>query len=77
MEALRGFGGAEGLARLMQVDLHQGLSTADDGPASVSARAAAFGENKLPETPPKTFLGLVWDNMHVSVSFRIKDRHLA
>ena len=69
MGALTTLGGVEGLARVLQVDPHQGLSSSDTGPTSVSARSAAFGENKLPETPPKTFLGLVWDNMHVSYFF--------
>lgn len=54
-------GGVAGLAKALGSDPHNGLDPAATGDNSIAAHAAAFGENKFPDRPPKvkSFVGLV------------------
>lgn len=56
-EKLKSYGGPAGLAKHVGSDIVAGLSDKDDA----AARAAAFGENRYPEQPPKAFWEYVWD----------------
>ncbi|PNW74900.1 hypothetical protein CHLRE_12g505350v5 [Chlamydomonas reinhardtii] len=58
MAALKGLGGAQGLAKKLATSLHEGLD-----PSTVDAHAEAYGHNKFKETPPKSFFSLVWENL--------------
>lgn len=49
MAALKGLGGAQGLAKKLATSLHEGLD-----PSTVDAHAEAYGHNKFKETPPKS-----------------------
>ncbi|EFJ50671.1 hypothetical protein VOLCADRAFT_88435 [Volvox carteri f. nagariensis] len=61
--ALKSIGGANGLAKKLLSDLHKGLDPQGQGLASIEAHVDAYGENKFPEVPPKSFLALVWGNL--------------
>ena len=65
MEALKRFGGVEGMAKLLSVNTHAGLDpTLPDGDdASIATHASVYGENKFAEVPPKAFFALVYENM--------------
>ncbi|PNH11294.1 putative calcium-transporting ATPase 5, plasma membrane-type [Tetrabaena socialis] len=60
--ALKGAGGAQGLAKKLYSDLHKGLDPQGQGLASIEAHGEAYGLNQFPEVPPKSFFALVWGN---------------
>lgn len=57
-QALAEYEGVEGLMGLLEVNLKTGLS---QDPQELARRRAAFGENVIPDRPPKSFLELCLD----------------
>lgn len=57
-QALAEYEGAEGLMGLLEVNLKTGLP---QDPQELAMRRAAFGENIIPDRPPKSFLALCLD----------------
>lgn len=60
---LKELGGVSGLAAAIGANITTGLDPAAEGDASIATHAATFGENKYKTQPPKSFFGLVWDNL--------------
>eukprot|EP00741_Cyanophora_paradoxa_P000940 tig00000448_g908.t1 len=60
LETLKQHGGVEGLAKMLKTDVGNGLS---GQPADLALRREAFGSNKIPPPPAKSFLGLVWQSL--------------
>lgn len=54
LDGLNGYGGVAGLAKKLGVDPTKGIGSGD-----VESRKTAFGENIIPEIPPKTYLQLL------------------
>ncbi|KAI3636130.1 hypothetical protein MIR68_005482 [Amoeboaphelidium protococcarum] len=62
LAALHSLGGVEGLQQALRSDVKTGLNK--DGVEDINSRKEYFGENRLPEQPPQTFLSLVWIALH-------------
>ncbi|KAI3636129.1 hypothetical protein MIR68_005481 [Amoeboaphelidium protococcarum] len=62
LSALHSLGGVEGLQQTLRSDVKTGLNK--DGVEDINIRKDYFGENRLPEQPPQTFLSLVWIALH-------------
>lgn len=56
--ALQAHGGVTGVARALRVELNRGISSAE-----LDDRRKAFGWNKIPEKPPKSYCAYVWDSL--------------
>jgi Ca2+-transporting ATPase len=56
VQQLEEFGGIEGLAEKLQTDLRNGIDEND-----IEERKTTFGENILPEKPPKSFFKLLFE----------------
>jgi len=64
-EKLQEYGGLEGIANALKVDVKKGLPPHDaNNPEQFADREAVFGRNVLPETKSKTLLGLMWEALH-------------
>lgn len=57
-QALAEYEGAEGLMQLLEVNLKTGLP---EDPLELARRRVAFGENVIPDRPPKSFIALCID----------------
>lgn len=57
-EGILQLGGIQGLAKKINTNLETGI-----GNDEVQRRKEAFGENRIPTNPPKTYLQLLWDAM--------------
>ena len=57
-QALAEYEGVEGLMGLLEVNLKTGLA---QDPQELARRRAAFGENVIPDRPPKSFIALCID----------------
>ena len=58
MKAFKQLGGADGIAKKLGSDIHDGIKT-----ASAAERAEIFGINKMPSLPPKSFWSMVWEQL--------------
>mmetsp|Transcript_25699 Transcript_25699/g.71910 ORF Transcript_25699/g.71910 Transcript_25699/m.71910 type:complete len:1007 (+) Transcript_25699:267-3287(+) len=58
VKAFQQLGGANGIAKKVGSDLHDGIKS-----SSMQERAAAFGINKMPSLPPKSFWSMVWEQL--------------
>jgi len=65
-ELLEKYGGLQGIADALKVDIKTGLSVhkAEDETNPFAEREAVFGRNVLPETKSKTLLELMWLALH-------------
>lgn len=56
LQKLQELGGVAGICRRLQVEVDQGISA-----SSAADRRRVFGENRVPERPPKSYLAYLWD----------------
>ncbi|KAI8711988.1 Calcium-transporting ATPase [Fusarium sp. LHS14.1] len=74
LDVLKSFGGLEGLARSLRVDLKAGLSVDELEPHTSShhhhpstERVRTYGRNQLPAKKPKSIWRLAWITLHEAV----------
>jgi Ca2+-transporting ATPase len=63
-ELLEKYGGLEGIAEALHVDVKTGLPVHRAEENVFADREAVYGRNVLPETKSKTLLGLMWEALH-------------
>jgi len=63
-ELLQKYGGLEGIAKALKVDVKTGLPLNRDGENLYADREAVYGRNVLPETKSKSLLELMWIALH-------------
>jgi len=63
-ELLQKYGGLNGIAEALKVDVKTGLPLNKDGENIYADREAIFGRNVLPETKSKSLLQLMWIALH-------------
>ncbi|ORX83171.1 calcium-translocating P-type ATPase [Anaeromyces robustus] len=63
-ELLQKYGGLEGIANALKVDVKTGLPISKEGENPFADREAVFGRNVLPETKSKSLLELMWIALH-------------